>query len=266
MLNTPDSIKSAHDSKTHWPEKHDLFGLQVSAVQYDEAVECIIHAARNGEPAIVSCHAVHAVISISRDRDLCGSANAFDMITPDGQPVRWALNSLYNAKLSERVYGPELMWRVLGECDSKGLSVYLYGGSEQTLGQLESNLRKAFPKLRIAGAKSPPFRALSDTEMERTAAEINESKADIVFIGLGCPKQDQFAADQSDRINAVQICVGAAFDFHAGSKPTAPAWMQRYGMEWLFRLVCEPRRLFKRYLTTNTLFVFCYLRAYLSKS
>ncbi len=158
------------------------------------------------------------------------------------------------------------MWRVLKACEEKDLSVYLYGGSESTLQKLESQIRNSFPHLEIAGAQSPPYRELKDEEMKAVGNEINGSGADIVFIGLGCPKQDKFAASQARLIKGVQICVGAAFDFHARSKPMAPAWMQRSGLEWLFRLACEPRRLFTRYLTTNTVFIYRYFKALTYKS
>lgn len=252
--------------KTNWPAKHSLFGLLVSAVEYDQAVECIVHAATHRNPAIVSCHAVHAVVTLSSDRELCERANRFAMITPDGQPVRWALNSLYRTELTERVYGPELMWRVLRESEERGLGIYLYGGSESTLEKLRSQVQLAFPSLWIAGAKSPPYRELSDEEMNIVANEINGSGAKIVFIGLGCPKQDKFAAAQAKRIQCVQVCVGAAFDFHAGVKQTAPVWMQRSGLEWLFRLASEPRRLFSRYFTTNSIFVYRFIKARLFKA
>ncbi|MFN3193524.1 MAG: WecB/TagA/CpsF family glycosyltransferase [Aureliella sp.] len=230
-------------------------------MNYDQAVDCIVEAARLNESAIISCHAVHAVVTISSDTTLREAVNRFAMVTPDGQPVRWALNSLYGLRLEDRVYGPELMWRTLAACERESKSVYLYGGSPQSLERLSSNVRKAFPELEIAGRKSPPFRELSETELQTIADEINSTAADVVFIGLGCPKQDQFAAHQAERINAVQICVGAAFDFHSDSKPMAPAWMQRNGLEWLFRLACEPRRLFSRYLTTNSIFIAKYLKA-----
>ncbi len=193
-------------------------------------------------------------------------ANRFAMITPDGQPVRWALNSLYGVNLPDRVYGPELMWRVLKACEQKKISIYLYGGSPSTLEKLIAKIQQCFPELVIAGSQSPPYRELSDDELSEIANEINQSGASVTFIGLGCPKQDIFAASQQNRIHGVQICVGAAFDFHADAKPMAPGWMQRYGLEWVFRLACEPKRLFKRYLTTNTIFVFRFFRALILKA
>jgi exopolysaccharide biosynthesis WecB/TagA/CpsF family protein len=249
-----------------WPKKYNLFGLMVSAVEYDEAVDCLIYAAIHRIQSIVSCHAVHAVVTISSNPQLCNAANAFAMITPDGQPVRWALNCLYKLKLRDRVYGPELMWRVLKQAENLSIPIYLYGGSQECLTNLLANVRESFPGILIAGSMSPPFRELSTPELTDIADEINDSGARIVFIGLGCPKQDQFAALQAQRIKAVQLCVGAAFDFHAGLKPMAPPWMQRTGLEWLFRLGCEPRRLFRRYLVTNTAFIYRFVSALCSRA
>lgn len=263
--NQSQSVTSETAPVLDWPIKRNLLGLDVSCVEYDEAVRCIISAAKDHRPAIVSCHAVHAVTTISQDESLRRRANEFSMITPDGQPVRWALNWLYKANLRERVYGPELMRRVLNRASDEKLPVYLYGGTTESLEKLESNLLSIFPDLTLAGSESPPFRKLTDEEMEETAKRINQSGARLLFIGLGCPKQDQFAASQANQIAAVQICVGAAFDFHALVKPMAPIWMQDHGLEWVFRLWCEPRRLWKRYFITNSQFCMRLIVAYFSQ-
>ncbi len=242
-------------SNITWPDKVDLFGVAVSPTRYDEAVNAIVAAAEQRAPAIVSCHAVHAVITASGDPGLRAKVNTFEMITPDGQPVRWALNLLHQAKLTDRVYGPELMLRLCRRAAREGVSIYLYGGSEKVVADLQKKLVHEFPSLCIAGAESPPFRELTDEEDMAAVDRINRSGAGLIFIGLGCPKQDVFAFEHRARIHAVQICVGAAFDFHAGAKPMAPDWMQRFALEWLFRLQQEPRRLWRRYLATNTVFV-----------
>jgi exopolysaccharide biosynthesis WecB/TagA/CpsF family protein len=238
-----------------WPAKLDLFGVGVSPTTYDEAVELIVAAAERQESAVVACQAVHAVVTACQDSALRSRVNTFELVTPDGQPVRWALNWLHRAGLAERVYGPELMLRLCREASRRGVSIYLYGGAPDVLDRLTHRLRVDFPDLQIAGAEAPPFRRLTGEEDEEVVARINGSGAGIVFIGLGCPKQDHFAYEHRGRIEAVHVCVGAAFDFHAGIKPMAPAWMQRRGLEWLFRLACEPRRLAGRYLKTNTSFV-----------
>ncbi len=238
-----------------WPPKLDVFGVQVSATHYKEAVEVILQAAEQHLPAQVSLHAVHALITASSDPELRRKVNSFQMIAPDGQPVRWALNLLHGAGLRDRVYGPELMLRLCQQAAVRGVSVYLYGSSPEVLERLQANLQAKYPGLRIAGVESPPFRPLSVEESDDTIKRINDSGAGIVFVGLGAPKQDHFAYEHGSRIRAVQVCVGAAFDFHAGVKRMAPRWMQRWGLEWVYRLIHEPGRLWHRYLVTNTVFL-----------
>jgi exopolysaccharide biosynthesis WecB/TagA/CpsF family protein len=238
-----------------WPQKLDVYGVGISRTTYDEAVAAILQAALRRDAAIVACYAVHAVVTAGRDPELRRQANSFDMITPDGQPVRWAMNLLYGAALKDRVYGPELTLRICRGAAEQGVRVYLLGGTPAVLAALSANLMGQCPGLQIAGTEAPPFRELSPEEDEAMVRRIEASGAGIVLVGLGCPKQDLFAFAHRDRIRAVQVCVGAAFDFHAGAKKMAPRWMQRWGLEWLFRLATEPRRLWRRYLTTNTLFL-----------
>jgi exopolysaccharide biosynthesis WecB/TagA/CpsF family protein len=232
-----------------------LFGVQISAVQVDDACDAILEAAHQGQSAAVSAFSVHALIEAATKPPLMAKVNRFGVITPDGQPVRWALNWLYGTRLPSNVRGSELMWRLCQRAETEDVSIYLYGGSPETLAALEANLHIAFPVLKIPGAESPPFRPLSPAEDAAMVQRVNASGAGLMFLGLGCPKQDYFAAEHLDSIHAVQLCVGAAFDFHAGTKSAAPVWMQRHGLEWLYRLFQEPRRLWKRYLVTNTIFV-----------
>jgi exopolysaccharide biosynthesis WecB/TagA/CpsF family protein len=181
--------------------------------------------------------------------------NRFAIITPDGQPVRWALNWLHKTRLKDTVQGYELMLALCERASRQGVSIYLYGSSPATLAALEANLREAFPELEIAGAESPPFRPLTPEEDAEMVARVNVSGAGLMFLGLGCPKQDYFAGEHADRIVPVQLCVGAAFDFLAGTKPPAPVWMQRRGLAWVFRLYQEPKRLWKRYFVTNSIYL-----------
>jgi len=243
------------EHKIEWPRKYNLFGIQLSATTYGETTETILEAARQRVPAVASFHAAHAVITASTDPQLAERVNTFQIVAPDGQPVRWALNLLHRTGLPERVCGPEIMKRLTERAAAEGVSIYLYGGSQPVLEALRSNLQQRHPELKIAGAESPPFRPLTDEEDAAAVKRINDSGAGIVFIGLGAPKQDHYAYEHRERIQAVQVCVGAAFDFHAGFKKMAPVWMQRCGVEWLFRLAQEPRRLWHRYLVTNTLFL-----------
>ncbi len=237
------------------PRKYDLFGVQVSATNYDEATEFILEAVRQGQPAVVSAHAVHAVVTASDDPELLAKVNRFDIITPDGQPVRWALNALYRAGLRDRVRGSELMLRICRGAARQRVPVFLYGGSPEVLEPLAVNLQSWCPGLQIAGCYSPPFRPLTADEEADVVRRIHGSGAGIVFVGLGFPKQDYFADAVRGRLRAVLVNVGAAFDFHAGKRRTAPQWMQSWGLEWLHRLCHEPRRLWRRYLTTNSRFV-----------
>ncbi len=186
------------------------------------------------------------------DADFRKRMNDFDLVAPDGQPVRWAMNYFHEAGLTDRVYGPELTRRLCQAAAEKSVSIYLFGSTPAVIDKLCENLRGMFPKLIIAGAESPPFRALTPEEDAAVVKRINDSGAGLLFIGIGAPKQENFAHAHRHSIKAVQLCVGAAFDFHADVKETAPAWMQKRGLEWLYRLVKEPQRLWKRYLVTNS--------------
>ena len=238
-----------------WPPKVHLLSVAVSPTTYDEAVAVIIAAARRRIRGIVACQAVHALVTAAGDPAMRERVNGFNVVAPDGQPVRWAMNLLHDTSLKQRVYGPELMLRLCREAASAGISIYLYGGSPEVVEQLRANLVQRYPGLDIAGYESPPYRGLTAAEDRAVVERINASGAGLVFVGLGCPKQDVFAHEHRETITAVQLCVGAAFDFHAGAKPIAPAWMQRRGLEWLYRLIREPRRLWRRYLVTNTIFL-----------
>lgn len=238
-----------------WPTKHEVFGVAVTAAKHDEVCDAIMAAARIRTPAAVSAFAVHALIEAASSPELRDKVNRFAAITPDGQPVRWALRWLHGQRLPSTVQGYELVQRLCARAADAGVSIYLYGSSEDTLSALTENLKQACPGLIVAGVESPPFRPLTLEEDAAMVERINASGAGLVFVGLGCPKQDHFAADHLDRIRGVQICVGAAFDFLAGSKPMAPLWMQRTGTAWIYRLLQEPQRLWKRYLVTNSVFL-----------
>ena len=246
---------STAETTVEWPPKYDVFGIELSNATHSDVCEAVLTAARQRVPAVVSAFAVHAVVESSTTRELGEMVNRFAIVTPDGQPVRWALNWLHGLGLRSTVQGYEVMWQLCERAEAGGVSIYLYGSSPATLAALEERLKNAFPKLEIAGVESPPFRPLTPEEDASMVERVNASGAGLMFIGLGCPKQDYFAAEHVDRIQAVQLCVGAAFDFLAGNKPLAPAWMQRCGLAWAFRLYQEPKRLWKRYLVTNSVFV-----------
>ena len=249
-------LPDAPSPAIRWPRKFDVLGVEVSATSYDELVPLLIAAARRGQPALATFLPVHGIVTAATDNTYRYRINAFDVVGPDGQPVRWALNKLHRVCLADRVYGPELMMRLCAAAAVHDVPVYLYGSTPEVLAALTAKLTQRCPGLHVAGAESPPFRRLTEAEQSAVIDRMNASGAGLVFIGLGCPRQDVFAHDNRHAIRAVQLCVGAAFDFHAGTKRMAPPWMQKRGLEWLFRLTQEPGRLWKRYLVTNTTFVY----------
>ncbi len=242
-----------HDG--HAPRKAELFGVGVSVLNPEQALGQIMTWARERRAAIVDFMGVHGLTLAQRDPDFKAALNRFDMVACDGQPVRWALNRWHAAGIGERVYGPALTLAACQAAADEGVPVYFYGSRDEVIARLTARLSEQFPKLRIVGAEAPPFRPLSAAENAATVERINRSGAGLVFVGLGCPKQELFAAERRHVIHAVQLCVGAAFDIHAGLAPMAPAWMQNAGLEWLYRLLREPRRLWRRYLVGNTQFL-----------
>lgn len=255
----PHAIAPAIESDAGAPIKRDLFGVLVSQAEPGEVVDCILRWSKERRPTAVDFMPVHGLME-ARKPARRAAMNAFDIVACDGQPIRWAMNRFHRAKLRERVYGPTCMERVCARAAEEGVRVYLYGSSPEVIETLCRVLPERFPGLQIAGAESPPYRALTASEEDAVIGRINASGAGVVFLGIGCPKQEDFAAKHRDRIHAVQMCVGAAFDFHAGKVAMAPPWMQRRGLEWLYRLYREPRRLWKRYLQTNSVFVALFIR------
>ncbi|WP_233575549.1 WecB/TagA/CpsF family glycosyltransferase [Noviherbaspirillum saxi] len=233
----------------------------IDAVSWEEAVGRITRWGAAHESRYVCICNVHSVVTTTSDVEFKIAVNNADMATPDGAPIAWALRKLGHPA-QERINGPDLMMRYLAQAEPLGQTVFFYGSTDGTLTKLRLALAKQFPGLRIGGAYSPPFRPLSLEEDEKIIDMINNSGANVVFVGLGCPKQEKWMADHRGRINAVMIGVGAAFDYHAGVIKRAPIWWQRNGLEWLYRLGSEPRRLFKRYMVTNTLFVVGFLRQF----
>ncbi len=243
------------DALAPWPGKYPVLGVGISATAYEAAVERVALAALERAGGLVTALPVHGVVTAARDPALREAMRSFHLVVPDGQPVRWALTLLHGKRLEDRVYGPELMLRLCRRAAQDGVGIYLYGSTPEVVTALRERLLRQMPRLRVVGWESPPFRPLTAEEDREVVARIEASGAGLLFVGLGCPLQDRFAFEHRRTIRAVQVCVGAAFDFHAGTKRMAPPWMQRRGLEWLFRLSQEPRRLARRYLVTNTLFV-----------
>jgi exopolysaccharide biosynthesis WecB/TagA/CpsF family protein len=228
--------------------RHDVLGVLVNAVDYDAAAAAILAAARDGRPFAASAVASHAVMTGVHDPAQRHRLNALDLLVPDGQPVRWALNLLHDTRLADRVYGPELTLRLCAAAAREGLPVYFYGSTPETLERLTTNLTARGPGLVVAGARPSRFRPLTPAEKAEVVAGVRASGARLLFVGLGCPRQEVWAYEYRPHLALPIVAVGAAFDFHAGVQPQAPAAMQRHGFEWLFRLVHEPRRLWRRYL------------------
>ena len=241
------------------PPKKLVFGIPVSVTHYDEIVDVVIDLAKAGHAGSVQFLSAHGLVLATRDDAFADATRTFSLVCCDGQPVRWALNRYHKAGLVDRCYGPETTLRTLAAAEKQGVSVFFYGGRDQAaLDLLAGKVRERFPKLDIAGMISPPFRQLTDQEHDDVAATINESGAGICYVGLGCPKQELFCARHQRDVKAVLMAVGAAFDFIAGTKPQAPAWMQKRGLEWFYRLCTEPRRLAGRYFVTNSRFLWLY--------
>lgn len=235
--------------------KFDLLGVLVDALDYDAAVEKVVAAAREQRPFALTALAVHGVLTGAHDPVHRARLNALDVVTPDGQPVRWGLNLLHGTGLRDWVSGPELVLRVLARMADEGLPVYLYGSTPQTLNRLVESLTHRFPGLRIAGAEPSRFRTAKPGEEVEIAGRIRRSGARLVLVGLGCPRQEMFVFGMRPLVNAPLLAVGAAFDFHSGRLRPAPAWMQRAGLAWSWRLLQEPRRLWRRYLIGNSEFL-----------
>jgi exopolysaccharide biosynthesis WecB/TagA/CpsF family protein len=235
--------------------KRDILGVMVDVVDYEAAIDQIVGAAKAGRGFAATALAVHGVMTGALDPEQRFRLNEFDLVVPDGQPVRWALNLLHSTRLKERVYGPSLMLAVCERCATDGIPIYLYGSKESVLGKLKARLQERFPKLKIAGAQPSRFRRITPGEKAGIVSDIRGSGARMVFVGLGCPRQEVWAYEFRNALSIPVVAVGAAFDFHAGAVPQAPRRMQDAGLEWLYRLAREPRRLGRRYALLNPLYI-----------
>lgn len=243
--------------------KINVLGIGISATNYDEVVQIVIDKAKNRKPLAVTALAVHGLTFGSLHRYFGDRLRQFDIVAPDGQPIRWAMNALSGVGLKERVYGPTLMLKICERAAIEQVPIYLYGSYSYVLDALKLNLLKTIPELQIAGMKQSLFRTLTKEEDQEHILQIRNSGAGIVFVGLGCPLQENWIFEHRLKISLPLIAVGAAFDFHAENKPQAPYLLQKYGFEWLFRLISEPHRLWRRYLIYNSIFTFQFFLQYL---
>lgn len=231
-----------------------VLGAPIDVLSWSDAVSRLVAWGERRSSRYVCICNVHSVVTAQQDPTFGDIIRQADMATADGAPVAWAIRN-QGHRTQRRINGPDLMWRYLGEAERRGQVVFFYGSTENTLALLRTALHSHFPKLQVGGMISPPFRPLTNDEDQADVDAINASGAAVVFVSLGCPKQEKWMAAHRGRIHAVMVGVGAAFDYHAGTVSRAPRWMQRSGLEWLHRLASEPRRLWRRYLETNSVFV-----------
>ena len=236
------------------PEHRPILGVRIDATSYADTTDRVLASARRGESCYICCAAVNNIMEARRSPDYRIVMDQAALVTSDGMPLVWMLRWL-GARSATRVYGPRLMDLLLEAASDAGIPVGFYGGTDAVLRNLVSVAKQRYPQLEVAYAEAPPFRELTAEEDQRTTQSILDAGVRILFVGLGSPKQDRWMHAHQDRVPAVMLGVGAAFDFLAGAKPQAPRWMQSSGLEWTFRLATEPRRLGRRYLTQNPKFV-----------
>jgi N-acetylglucosaminyldiphosphoundecaprenol N-acetyl-beta-D-mannosaminyltransferase len=244
------------------PCKQLVVGVEISTTSYAEVTQYCrqwIEHRRNGEGGssarYICVTSVHGVITARDDEPVREILNQADIATPDGMPIVWALRS-FGLRSQQRVYGPTLMMHLCESAARNGHKIFLYGGREESLLALRERLLSMFPTLQLAGFYSPPFRPLTPEENEQVERQILDSGAELVFVGISTPKQERWMAEHKQRFpGVVMVGVGAAFDFHAGRVRQAPGWVQRNGLEWFFRLVMEPARLWRRYLLVTPRFL-----------
>jgi N-acetylglucosaminyldiphosphoundecaprenol N-acetyl-beta-D-mannosaminyltransferase len=228
----------------------EVLGVKLNGLSYTDTAERCVTWAQHGESRAIIFANVHVVMEAYDDPSLHSLINDADIVNPDGMPLVWALR-MFGHSEAERVYGPDATLVILAAAEAADIPVGFYGGLPETMDLLVAEARKQFPKLNIVFKYSPPFRPLDLQEDEEVVRAIRESGLKMLFVGLGCPKQERWIMDHHGRINAVMLAVGAAFDFLAKTKSQAPRWMMRIGLEWAFRLASEPRRLAVRYLKHN---------------
>ena len=237
------------------PPRVNVLGVGISVLNLDSAVAVLAEAVRTRTRGHVCVTGVHGVMESQADPLLRRIHNRSLLTTPDGMPMVW-LGRLAGHRSMGRVYGPDLMERVFAWSQRSGATHFFYGGNTGVAGELKASLERRFPGVRVVGTYTPPFRALNEEEQAALARQVSECRPDFLWVGLSTPKQERFMDAFGPRLDAtVMLGVGAAFDFHAGRVSQAPRWIQRSGLEWLYRLCAEPRRLWKRYLTNNPRFV-----------
>lgn len=254
-------MNGAEDRTPPLPPRAEVLRIPLAVSSYDEVLDWMDETIAAGARASLTAAAVNLVMSAADDEAVRDAVLGITLAVPDGQPLVWALRFLGH-RAATRVYGPDLMAKHCERATATGTPVYLYGGrDEERLCLLRQQLERRFPGLRIVGSFSPPFRPLTEAERERVIEDIDGSGAAVVWVGTGQPKQELWIAEMRPLLDApLLVGVGAAFDFHAGLLAQAPSWMQRAGLEWLFRLSREPKRLWRRYASQNPRFLIGFAR------
>lgn len=242
--------------------KLDILGSHISTGSYESFVEEIVGRGKRQESSYVCVANVHMVMEAHKDLEFRKILNEADITTPDGMPLVKGMKMLYGRE-QDRVAGMDLMPSLLEEAEARSMSVYFYGSTDEVLGKITERARKEFPQLHIAGAYSPPFRKLSKDEENEIIRNINASEPNLLFVALGCPKQEKWMARHVGKIDACMLGVGGAFPVYAGEQSRAPMWMQKMSLEWLYRLILEPGRLWKRYMVTNSAFIFHFVKRWI---
>jgi len=233
----------------------NVLGVGLSELNLDLAVEKVLHAIEHKQKGYICVSGVHGVSEAQADQEFKDILNKAFLNTPDGMPMVW-FGKWHGSKIMERVYGPDLMLRMCEASEEVPIKHYFFGGGDGIADKLKASLQQRFPFLHVVGTKTPPFRPLNAEEDKELIEEVAQLKPDIIWVGLSTPKQERFMSAYLDRLDTtLMFGVGAAFDFHAGLIPQAPSWMQKSGLEWFYRLCKEPKRLWKRYLKNNPVFL-----------
>lgn len=239
-----------------------VLNSKITALDFKDTVEYIEHCINTNDKQKYVCVCnTHSLVTASNDAKFNDALENADICTPDGMPLVWALR-MFGFENQDRVDGPNLMLKLCEEAAKKKYKVYFYGGTEETLERLEKKLKELYTDIDVVGSYSPPFRDLDEQELNQVHNHINQSNADLVFVSLGCPKQELWMHENSPHINGILLGVGAAFNFIIGDIKRPPLLFQKMGLEWFFRLLTEPRRLWKRYLYNNTAYIYKFLVTY----
>jgi len=245
--------------------KVDVFGVGLSLTDYDDATRRIVAAGAEHQSFAMSALATHGLMEAVHNPGFMKIVNSLDLVTPDGQPVRWAMNLLHHVGLKDRVYGPDLTWKVCGAAAEAGVGIYLFGSTPETCEAFVAAILAEWPNAIISDVQPDRFREATPAEDLADIERIHASGAGVILVGRGCPRQERWVAAHRGRVNAAMMAVGAAFDYHAGQLKKPPALMQKYGLEWLWRLGLEPKRLFRRYAVTNSQFLVALGKALVKK-